>query len=425
MGCLNGKKILFLEGESMLIPLLERAKELGIYTVVANWYSTEDAPAKLVADKHYEVDFSCIPAMLDIIKTDKIDGIFTAFTDSHLEVYQKICKAANLPCFTTENLWEIMVNKAIFKKYCREAGLPVVEEYDPKNITNDQSCDIEFPVIVKPVDNSGSRGISICKDASTLSTAVERALSFSSAKNVVIEKYLRADYALADFIISDGVAYFCASSDKPVNDDNVDNVNLPGGYMYPSKYDELIKTKLTAPVQEFVNLIGYKNGILCLELIVDGDEVFVIEPQFRYGGKFQDAFIREETDVDEIELLYHLAVFGNLGTDVSDKGLDLPFKKNYVLMNILIREGEIGKIPSFDDIKALVGDSAKLYVPRKKVGEYIKPDGSVVQMFGKVILSADTRELLLEKMRKLQSHLKVLDVNGENMVISSMSENYC
>lgn len=424
MSCLKNKKILFLEGESMLIPLLERAKELGIYTVIANWYSVEEAPAKLVADKHYEVDFSDMSNMLKIIKDEGIDGIFTAFTDSHLEVYQKICYAAGLPCFTTETLWEIMVNKAIFKKYCCMSGLPVVDEYSLDDIKRGD-CDIRFPVIIKPVDNSGSRGISICKERETLMAAVDRALEFSQVKDVVIERYLRADYALADFIISDGKAYFCASSDKPVNDDNKDYVNLPGGYMYPSKYDEIIKSRLTEAVQNFVNLIGYKNGILCLELIVEDGKIYVIEPQFRYGGKFQDVFIRKETGVDEIELLFHLAVYGNLGADMADKELDLPFKRNYVLMNLLIGEGEIGSIPSFDDILAIVGDSAKLYVPRKKVGEYIKPDGSVVQMFGKVILEADTRAELIDKMRCLQQNLQILNTDGENMVISSIGESYC
>jgi biotin carboxylase len=169
-----------------------------------------------------------------------------------------------------------------------------------------------FPVIVKPVDNSGARGISVCADATTLERAVERGLEFSHVKNVVIERYIRAEYALVDFMVQDGKAYLCATSDKPVNDDDKGNVNLPGAYVYPSKHDALIKEKLEAPVQKFVNLVGYKNGILCLELIVEGDKVYAIEPQFRYGGKFQDVFIEAESGVDEIQLLFDFACNGSL-----------------------------------------------------------------------------------------------------------------
>lgn len=261
---LKGKRILFLEGENMLIPVLEKAHAMGIYTVIANWYSPEVAPAKLVANKHYEVDFNDMDTMLAIIRNEKIDGIFTAFTDSHLGVFQKLCELSGLPCYTNERLCEIMVNKAVFKHYCREAGLPVVEEYSMElALSENIDGKIEYPVIVKPVDNSGARGISICFDDASLKLAVNRALEFSAVKNVVIERYIKAEYSLVDFMVQDGKAYFCASSDKPINDDDKTNVVLPGGYMYPSRNDLLIKEKLIAPVQKLLSLLAMRM-VLCV-----------------------------------------------------------------------------------------------------------------------------------------------------------------
>ena len=420
---LMGKTILFLEGENMMLPLLQKAKEFGMRTIIANFYSVDDNPAKLVADKYYNVNFKDIDTMMDIIRNENVDGVFTAFTDANIEPYFNICKAADLPCFTTEKLIDIMINKAVFKRYCREAGVPVVEEYDA-NTARDNAANIVYPVIVKPVDNSGARGISVCADRSTLQAAIDRAVENSHTGDAIVERYVRADYALADFIVQDGKVFFAASSDKPVNDDDKGNVNLPGAYIYPSKYDAFIKDKLVEPVQKFVELIGYKNGILCLELIVEDDNIYAIEPQFRYGGKFQDVFIEAESGVDEIELLFEYAVNGKLGDEILKDRIKDTFDRNYVQMNILVDEGTITQVPSPEEAKNLV-NGVGLYIPRKSVGTVIKPDGSMIQMYGKITLSADTREELLDSMREFQRKMWVLDEHGNNMIIPSMPNSYC
>lgn len=419
---LNGKKILFLEGENMLIPVLEKAKKYGIYSVICNMYDVDRNPAKNVADKHYEVNFRDIPAMLKIIEEEKIDGLFTAFTDANMDAFCALCETAHLPCYTTEKLCDIMVNKATFKQYCREAGVPVIEEYDMNSLNTDK---MRFPVIVKPVDNSGARGISVCLEPDTLGTAIQRALDFSRVKNVVIERYIRAEYALADFIIQNGKCYLVTTVDKPVNDDDKQNVNLPGAYIYPSKHDALIKSALIEPVQKFIDLIGYQNGILCLELIVEGDSIYAIEPQFRYGGKFQDVFIEAESGIDEIQLMFDYAVNGKFGDETLARKINANFKRHYVQMNILVGEGTITKVPDKKYVKSLLSDKADLYIPRKEVGTVIKPDGSMIQMFGKITLSADTREELLAHMRAFQDKMWVLDENDNNMIIKSMQDEYC
>lgn len=423
MESLKGKRILLLEGNTLAKMIIDKAHELGMYVIIANWYSVEDAPAKAFADKEYTVNIFDIPAMMKIIRDEKIDGLFTAFTDSHLHIYEKLCAESGLPCFTQADLVDIMVDKALFKENCKAAGLPVIDEYDADKIAQDPdyASNIEYPVIIKPVDNSGARGISICHNASTLSAAINRGLEFSSSKKVIIEKYLRGEYCLADFMIQDGKAFFCASSDKPANDDDKNNVNLPGAYIFPSKNNTLIRDTLLSAVQNFVNLIGYKNGLLCLELINSNNRIYVIEAQFRFGAKFQEVYIKNEYGIDQLEMLIRHAVTGVFeGYDLEK--LNIPFKRNYVLMNILLAKGTISEIQNYDEVLAF--PNVDVYIPMKKVGDIIEPDGSMVQRFGKVSLSADSREELLDAMRYFQNNLKILDENGNNMVISSLGNSY-
>ncbi len=423
MESLKGKKLLMLEGNILGKLVIDKAHELGIEVIIANWYSVEDAPAKAYADKEYIVNIFDIPAMMKIVEDEHIDGIFTAYTDSHLHIYARLCKEAGLPCFTTEDLCDVMVDKSVFKKYCREAGLPVIDEYDANKLLTDKAYldAVDYPVIVKPVDSSGARGISICHNADTLSDAIQKGLSFSTSKKVVIEKYLRGEYCLADFMIQDGKAYFCASSDKPANDDDKDNVNLPGAYIFPSKNNKLIEDSLSEAVQRFVDIIGYKNGLMCLELINSDNKIYIIEAQFRLGAKFQDIFMEQELGIDQLEMLLRHALTGKLeGYDLSG---DKTFKNNYVLMNILLKAGKIGSIQPYDEVKYF--PNVCEYFPMKVVGDEIKPDGSMVQRFGKVSLVAESREKLLDAMRYFQNNLQIIDENGDNMVILSLDNHYC
>ena len=108
------------------------------------------------------------------------------------------------------------------------------------------------------------------------------------------------------------------------------------------------------------------------------------------------------------------------------EGYELPltrdFKRSYVLMNILLSGGTIGSIQDYKEV--IEFPNVDMYVPMYQVGKVIVPDGSMVQRFGKVSLSADTRQELLDAMRNFQNNLEILDENGKRMVIASLSDTY-
>ena len=125
-----------------------------------------------------------IDAMVKLIKDEKVDGILTGFTDSTLPHYAQICEAAGLPCYGTKEQVEILTNKRIYKKNCREFGVPVVEEYNIKENDLDTEVvnNVKYPLLVKPADNSGGRGISICHNKEKLFHGYNKALSLSEKK---------------------------------------------------------------------------------------------------------------------------------------------------------------------------------------------------------------------------------------------------
>ena len=114
------KKLLILGGVQAACDIVRKAQEMGIYTIVTDWYEENRSPAKKIADKSYMISIADIDEILKMIKEENISGIITGFTDSYLEYYYKICKAANLPCYGTLEQFEICTNKDKFKKICQK-----------------------------------------------------------------------------------------------------------------------------------------------------------------------------------------------------------------------------------------------------------------------------------------------------------------
>ena len=150
------------------------------------------------------------------IKAEGVDGILTGFTDSYLLPYQHLCELANLPCYATKEVFETTMDKAKFKQLCRDNSIPVIPEYridtfDP-SVINEKN-----KVIIKPVDNSGSRGVILCETPEDYQRCLEYALSFSEKKQVVIEKYMEMDSISLSYTIQDGVVSLSTTDDRHVH----------------------------------------------------------------------------------------------------------------------------------------------------------------------------------------------------------------
>lgn len=162
--------------------LYERHK--SIYTIVADYYPVEKSPAKRIADKAIEVSVTDVDAVVSVIKEDSVDGVIVGFSDMLLPYYAEICEKAGLPCYGTKEQFEILIAKDKYKALCRQFGVPTIPEYN----INDEN--IKYPVLVKPVDSSGSRGITICHNRQELEEAVEKGKQASKTGKVLIERYM-------------------------------------------------------------------------------------------------------------------------------------------------------------------------------------------------------------------------------------------
>ena len=275
MNELKGKKLLITGGCRLAEDIVNAAKEIGVYTIVVDWHDTYTSPAKLIADEHWEVSIKNYEKLLHLIKKNKIDGITTGFTDSYLVPYAELCEKAGLPCYATADLFKKTLDKALFKDMCRSNGVPVVPEYDLWSF-NPSVISEHNKIIIKPVDNSGSRGIVICKNSDDFQRSFDYALGYSEKKQIVIEKYVEMEQISVSYTIQDGIP-----SLSSINDDLLYKTPSAGtvnyGGVYPSKFIDYYTEHIDDKVKKMLVNEGFKNGVLFMQAFCNGNELYFFE----------------------------------------------------------------------------------------------------------------------------------------------------
>ena len=159
---LEGKKLLVLGGGATSMEIVNAAHALGIYVIVTDYYDTNRSPAKLIADEYWNESINDYDKLCTLIKEKEVNGIITGFTDSYLLPYQHLCELTGLPCYASKGVFELTMDKARFKHLCRENCVTVIPEYNRASFTPEMISSSN-KVIIKPIDNSGSRGVILCE----------------------------------------------------------------------------------------------------------------------------------------------------------------------------------------------------------------------------------------------------------------------
>ena len=410
---LANKKLLILGSNAITCGIVEAAKSLGVFTIVTSWNKLEDAPAKQIADAYWDISLVDYDALLGRIKEEGVDGILTGFTDSYLLPYQHLCELANLPCYATKAVFETTMDKAKFKRLCRDNGVPVIPEYqmdtfDP-SVINDGN-----KVIIKPIDNSGSRGVVLCEKPDDYQKCLDYALSFSEKKQVVIEKYMEMDSLSVSYTIQDGVLSLSTTDDRYVykspNGGAVTQCSL-----YPSKYTDAYIERLDQTVRKMFQNAGVRNGLLSVQFFTDGIQYYAMEMGHRLTGGQHYTYTKLENGISALEQLIHFALTGRMADYSIIEKDDARFTHSYCHLYILGKEAVIARFEGMDYLESLpqVMHISKM----KQVGDKIGADGTSAQKVIGLHLKVDGIQELKDLLKKIKEEFHIYDSEGNDLTI--------
>lgn len=408
----EGKKLLFLGGNTETVPLVKTANDLGAVTVVSS--SNPESMAKACAAVKYDTDATDIAAMVALARQEQVSGVLPGTDDIFVPAYCKVCDVLGLPCYANEEVIEVFSYKDIFKATCERYGIHGVPEYyldasmNPRDLAR-----IQYPVMVKPVDCYSGIGMTECHSEEELRPAVEKAIAASKAGRFIVEKLMRCDDVGLCYTFKDGVCSLSCLYDRYTGGGRVALGNI-----YPSRHLDNYYERMHGNALRLFKAMGIKNGVLLLQAFHDGEEFYVYDTGFRLQGEASNLLIEKLCGYDQRELLIRFALTGSEGELDLAAADDPRFGGGYAAsVWFLLREGTVGRI---EGIAGAEEDSRVVAaVQRLYEGDEILPSwiGTEQQVMLRLFLACSTKEELAEAVAEYQAKIKVSDIRGRDMLV--------
>ncbi|MBE6358097.1 MAG: hypothetical protein E7057_02485 [Lentisphaerae bacterium] len=405
----QGKRLLILGATKLIAEIAAEAKRWGAFVAVADYF--EDSPAKKIADEALLVDATDVDTLTTYIRENHIDGVLTGFADSLLPAYMELCRRTGLPCYLDDTQLRFTTDKAFFKELCRKCGIPVIREYADGEKMN-------FPVLIKPVDNSGARGIYICHDEEEFARCRKLALGFSKSGQLLVEDYLNYNEATAFYIFIDGKAHLAALADRHVTPVKEGVIRLPSGYTYPSPGTEKFVAQSHGKFEKLFRELNIRNGIMFLQGFLTDDMDFIpYESGFRVTGSLEFRIFEAECRFNSLAMLINFALTGSMVTeDISEK-INPFFPEEAYNISCLMKPGKIAKIEGAEELAAL--ENVKDCFYSYDAGDELPQEnwGRLAQIALRVQVTGG-KEGYRKVVETMKKSTRILDPDGNELLIN-------
>lgn len=395
------KKILLLGGSAQQVVAIHEAKKLGYYTILCDFLT--DNPGQYVADKFYLESTTDKERILEIAQKEQIDGVLAYASDPAAPTAAYVAEELNLlgnPYKSTE----ILCNKDQFRTFLLEHDFhtPKAKGYSSiEGAKADLEGDMyQLPVIVKPVDSSGSKGASVLYDIAQVESYLEFGFAYSRSHRIIVEEFIVKNHKYligGDVFVIDGKIALWGLLN--CHRDSKVNTLVPIGKSYPLQIDKEQEKRVKETLQSLVTKLGFRNGGMNVELMIDcNGNVFPIDVGPRSGGNMIPDLLGYIFNINLVKMLVQVAM-GELEIqkEITSQGFwathNLHSDKNGIFKEINFSE-EIEKFIVQKNIYKTSGDQIEYF-------------DNAAKALGIVFLKFNTEETLLNMTEHINEHIEI------------------
>ena len=396
------KKILLLGGTRYALPVIEAAHELGCHVISCDYLP--DNIAHKYSDEYCNVSIIEKDAVLDAAKRLKVDGIMSFACDPGVVTAAYVAEKLGLPsCGPYESVC-ILQNKSRFRKFLAENGfvVPVAKGYTSVEAALKDVDIFNWPVIVKPTDSAGSKGVTKVEEAAKLKASIEYALAFSFSSEFIIEDFItqKGFSSDTDSFSVDGelkfVSFNCQRFDK-----KAENPYTPAAFNWPSSISSAHQKELTSEIQRLLTLLDMKNSIYNIETRESTNgKAYIMECSPRGGGNRLAEVLRYATGVDLVKNSVRAAI-GESVIGVEQK----PY--NGFWAEVILHSDKAGVFENLeisDEIKHNIVETDLWIEKGTNVGGFSAANEAI----GTLVLRFETEEEMSEMMNKISDFVRVV-----------------
>jgi biotin carboxylase len=406
-GCILDKTLWIVSGSSEAIPGIVRAKEMGLFVVVSD--ANPHAPGKSYADDFvaastYGIEATVNAARLYHGTKRKIDGVISIAADVPLTV-ASVARALSLPGLSLESAF-LASDKVAMKKRFKEAGIPIpwFQEIGSVGELQEVACKKGFPIVIKPVDSRGARGVLRLTEHIDLAWAFKHARSFSSSGRVMIEEYIDGPQISTESVMIDGKGYTPGFTDR--NYEYLERFApyiIENGGHQPSSLSKHERKQITECAEMAGLALGIHTGVAKGDMVMTSEGPKVIEMAARLsGGYFSTDQIPLATGVDLVGCAIKLA----LGETVEPCEL-VPVRQQGVAIRYFFpKPGRVVAVENMEKALKTQGvNKLKIFVSE---GDVVEPVTNHTKRAGFVITQGESRQKAIELAQEMTAMVKII-----------------
>lgn len=393
------KRILLLGGSYFQVPSVKYAREAGHHVITCD-YMPEN-PGHQFANEYFNVSTTDKENILELAQQLNIDGIVAYASDPAAPTAAYVSERLQLPGNPYQSV-KILTEKDLFRLFLRENGFnaPFSMGFDDVEIAKESINRFHFPIMVKPVDSSGSKGVRKIESVAELESAFQYAQGFSRGKRVVIEEYVEKNgpQIHGDAFVLNGKIVFCYLGDHHF-DEKV-NPFVPFSTTLPSSHESNVMERIEGEFQRLIDLLRIKQGAFNIEARLDfSDRIYLMEIGPRNGGNLVPQLEEYASGFNMVEATIESATGSyQMKNHIEKKG----FFAYYVVHSVI--DGVLNEIRISPELSANILEK-----------HIFKNKGDVVNSFqgsnatiGVLLLRFSSREEMLDKIDGSSKYIEVL-----------------
>ncbi|NUR47815.1 MAG: ATP-grasp domain-containing protein [Hamadaea sp.] len=388
--------IAVLGGADGAITTLVTARRLGLTTLCVD--ARTDAPAVGYADEFLNVSTRDVDQLAKRLsrRTD-LAGVVSPASDVNLPAQYQLAERLGLPSGLSPQALRASVDKGYFREVCEGLGLP-----GPRFAQGSPAAvrvaarDLRFPVMVKPTDSSGGRGISLCASPSDLDEAIAAAVAYSASAVVIVEEYLAGDHYAVEAVVEDGrVVLFGLGARRLTEPPHFVTMEhtMPGG-------DPALVARCHEIIDRIVTTLGYAWGSLNADLLIDADgRIVVIEMGARLGGN---------GSAELLGLIHGIDVTAAYVTAAVGRRPDLAATSSGCAAMRVLKTGAAGKlvgVHGLAEVRILPGVVDLILAARP--GDHVEPYARAGAKLGYLLARADDQPGLERVLAEVDALLRI------------------
>ena len=394
------KRILFLGAAPTQIPPIRYALEQGHYVITCDYLA--DNPGHKLAHEWHNVSTTDKEAVLALAKKLKIDGIVAYASDPAAPTAAYVGNALGLPSNPYDSVLTL-ARKDLFRTFLKDHNfnVPRSQSFSDRALAKDWLNKIQLPAFIKPVDSSGSKGVTKLENMTDFDMAFDHALTYSREKLVVVEEQIvRGGHQVAGdgFIVNGELVFRCWADE---NFDKLCNGLVPIGQTFPTSHANDLLKVAHSETQRLLKLLDMKSGALNFDFVfTNTGEFYFLELGPRNGGCLIPEIIRYATGVDLIKYTVDSA----LGLDCS--AIEMRPCKGF-WSSYMVHSLEDGV---YKDL--WISERAQSKIVEKDI--FAKPGDPVKKYFGSndtvgtMIMRFDSHEEMLDMIDNMERDIRVI-----------------